>query len=69
MEVGLTFRVTVEWKDPRLQFSNILNAPFEQEEIQQVLGISFTYQILPINLFLFRRNQKSDLAPSGFSYS
>ena len=43
MEVGLTFSVTIQWKDPRLKFSNILHAPNGDKEVQQVLGISFLY--------------------------
>ena len=39
MEVGLTFRVTIRWRDPRLRFSNILNAPFEKDMVRKILGI------------------------------
>ena len=39
MEVGLSFRVTIRWRDPRPHFSNILNAPFEKETVRKVLGI------------------------------
>ena len=38
MEIGLTLSVNIQWKDPRLKFSNILHGPYKKEKVQQVLG-------------------------------
>ena len=41
MEVGLTFAIKIQWMDPRLKYSNVLNAPFDQEKTVKVLGRFF----------------------------
>ena len=38
MEVGITFSVKIQWKDPRLTYSNILHEPFQDEVTFRVLG-------------------------------
>ena len=41
MEVGLTFAVKIQWIDPRLKYSNVLNEPFDHAKTVKVLGRFF----------------------------
>ena len=38
MEVGLTFAIKIQWIDPRLTYSNVLNEPFEDAKTVKILG-------------------------------
>ena len=38
MEVGLTFAIKIQWIDPRLTYSNVLNEPFEDPKTVKILG-------------------------------
>ena len=48
MEIGLTFNMRIQWKDPRLRYSNILHAPYGKEEVRQVLG---NQELFVLNLY------------------